>query len=320
MGYLVAEGLRSQRRACVLVGISRSVITYPCRDPGDEVLRVRLEALASQYPRYGYLLLHGMLKREGLVINAKRTYRVYRQQRLQVRTKRRKRWPRQQRLKLVGAARPNQRWSMDFMTDQLAGGRRFRILNIVDDYSRQCWGQIVDFSISGLRLARYLDQVAQSHPLPQEIVVDNGPELTSRAMFQWAEKAQVRLCFIEPGKPMQNAFVESFNARFRDGCLNEHWFTSLEEARQLIEAWRQHYNCERPHSSLGYQTPEAFAATSDFSPPPERVAPEAASVKAPLRLAGSALTDATSGAEIASASAKNLDQMTSGPTSLSKWT
>ena len=295
-------------------------MAYPCRDPGDEVLRIRLQALASQYPRYGYLLLHGMLKREGLVINAKRTYRLYRQQRLQVRTKRRKRWPRQQRLKLVGATRPNQRWSMDFMTDQLADGRRFRILNIVDDYTRQCRGQIVDFSISGLRLARYLDQLAQSHALPQEIVLDNGPELTSRAMFQWAEKAQVRLCFIEPGKPMQNGFVESFNGRFRDGCLNEHWFTTLEEARQFIKAWRQHYNGERPHSSLGYQTPEAFAARSDFSPPPESLAPEATSVKAALRLAGSALTEAPSGAGITAASAKNLDQMTSGPTSLSKWT
>jgi len=316
----MAEGLRSQRRACVLVGISRSVIAYRCRDHGDEALRVRLEALASQYPRYGYLLLHGMLKQEGLVINAKRTYRVYRQQRLQVRAKRRKRWPRQQRLKLVRAVRLNQRWSMDFMTDQLADGRRFRILNIVDDYTRQCRGQIVDFSISGSRLARYLDQLAQSYPLPQEIVVDNGPELTSRAMFQWAEKAQVRLCFIEPGKPMQNAFVESFNGRFRDGCLNEHWFTTLEEARQLIEAWRQHYNCERPHSSLGYQTPEAFAGASDFSPTPGRLAPELGSVKATLRLAGSALTDPTSGAETTSASAKNLDEMTSGPTSLSKWT
>ena len=206
------------------------------------------------------------------------------------------------------------------MTDQLADGRRFRILNIVDDYTRQCRGQIVDFSISGSRLARYLDQLAQSYPLPQEIVVDNGPELTSRAMFQWAEKSQVRLCFIEPGKPMQNAFVESFNGRFRDGCLNEHWFTTLQQAQELIEAWRQHYNCERPHSSLGYQTPESFAGSNDFSPTLGKLAPELESVKAALRLAGSALTDPTSGAEITSASAKNLDEMTSGPTSLSKWT
>ena len=298
--YLVAKELRSQRRAGVLVGMSRSVVAYRSRGHGDEVLGVRLEALAIQYPRYGYLMLHGMLKREGLVINAKRTYRVYRERRLQVRTKRRKRLPRQVRLKRVRATEPNQRWSMDFMTDQLADGRRFRILNIVDDYTRQCRGQIVDFSISGSRLARFLDQLAETHRLPQEIAVDNGPELTSRAMFQWAEKAQVRLCFIEPGKPMQNALVESFNGRFRDACLNEHWFTTLEEARQLIEAWRQHYNRERPHSGLGYQTPEAFALASDVSPTQGRLAPEAASM--------------------AVASAKNPDELISGPTSLSKRT
>ena len=153
--YLVAKELRSQRRAGVLVGMSRSVVAYRSRGHGDEVLGVRLEALAIQYPRYGYLMLHGMLKREGLVINAKRTYRVYRERRLQVRTKRRKRLPRQVRLKRVRATEPNQRWSMDFMTDQLADGRRFRILNIVDDYTRQCRGQIVDFSISGSRLGMF---------------------------------------------------------------------------------------------------------------------------------------------------------------------
>ena len=301
------------------MGISRSVVAYRCRGDGDEALGVRLEALAGQYPRYGYQMLHGILKREGLVINAKRTYRIYRQRRLQVRTKRRKRLPRQVRLERVVARGPNQRWSMDFMTDQLADGRRFRILNIVDDYTRQCRGQIVDFSISGSRLARFLDQLAKNHRLPQEIVVDNGPELTSRAMFQWAEKAQVRLCFIEPGKPMQNAYVESFNGKFRDACLNEHWFTTLEEARQLIDAWRQHYNWERPHSSLGYQTPEAFALASDVSPTHGRLAPEAASVKAALRLPSSALTDATSGALDGCCVGENLDELIPDP-SLSKRT
>ena len=150
-------------------------------------------------------------------------------------------------------AMATQRWSMDFMSDPLANGRRFQVLYIVDDYSRECKGQIVDFSISGLRLSLFLDSCSL---LPEEILVDNGPELTSKALFLWSEKTGVRLRFIDPGKPIQNAFVESFNARFRDTCLNEYWFTSLADARQTIESWRQHYNRERPHSSLQYRTPE----------------------------------------------------------------
>ena len=142
---------------------------------------------------------------------------------------------------------------MDFMSDQLANGRRFRVLNIVDDYTRECKGQIVDFSISGLRVSLFLDSCS---PLPEEIVVDNGPELTSKAMFLWSERTGVQLRFIDPDKPIQNALVESFNARFRDTCLNEYWFTSLADARQTIESWRQHYNRERPHSSLQYRTPK----------------------------------------------------------------
>ena len=170
--------------------------------------------------------------------------------------RRRKKLPRQRRFRRQRATRPNQRWSMDFMSDQLANGRWFRVLHIVDDYTRECKGQIVDFSISGLRLSLFLEGYS---PLPEEIVVDNGPELTSKAMFPWSERAGVGLQFIDSGKPMQNAFVESFNARFRDTCLNEYWFTSLADARQSIESWRQHYNRERPHSALQYRTPEEVA-------------------------------------------------------------
>ncbi len=147
------------------------------------------------------------------------------------------------------------------MSDQLASGRRFRILNVIDDCSRECPGQIVDLSISGERLTHFLDDLATHRGLPQCMVMDNGPELTSRAMFEWAQRTGVELHFIEPGKPVQNAFVESFNGRFRDECLNEEWFTSLAYARVVIEAWRVHYNTARPHSALGYQTPAAYLAT-----------------------------------------------------------
>ena len=157
------------------------------------------------------------------------------------------------RVPMVVPTRVNERWSLDFVHDQLADGRRIRILNIVDDFSRKCVGQVVDTSISGQRLARLLDEIALARPLPKSIVMDNGPELTSKAMFFWSQERAVKLNFIQPGKPTQNAFVESFNARLRDSCLNQHWFKSLSEARAIIEAWRQHYNHERPHSSLDYQ-------------------------------------------------------------------
>ena len=159
-----------------------------------------------------------------------------------------------------------QHWSLDFMSDQLASGRRFRILNIVDDCSRECPGQIVDLSISGERLARFLDDLGARCGLPETLVLDNGPELTSRAMFEWSRRTGVKLHVIDPGKPVQNAFVESFNGRFRDECLNEEWFTSLAHARAVIEAWRVHYNTSRPHSALGYRTPAADRATRAASP------------------------------------------------------
>lgn len=151
--------------------------------------------------------------------------------------------------------RPNERWSLDFVHDQLADGRRIRVLNIVDDYSRVCVGQLVERSIPGVRVVRYLEELALSRKLPKSIVMDNGTELTSKAMFFWSQRTGIKLNFIQPGKPTQNAFVESFNGKFRDGCLNQHWFKSLEEARQIIKAWRKHYNVDRPHSALGYQSP-----------------------------------------------------------------
>lgn len=248
----------SERRACRLIHLSRSVVRYEGRSDGDKDLRERLKTLAQQYPRYGYLMLHGLLQAEGLVVNKKRTYRLYTALGLQVRTKRRKKLARP-RVVMEVPTRRNHRWSLDFVSDQLASGRRFRVLNVVDDYSRECIGQLVETSISGARLARFLDELVQRRSRPEVIVCDNGPELTSKAMFFWARQQHVRIHFIQPGKPTQNAFVESFNGKFRDGCLNQHWFRDLDDARRIIEAWRTHYNEVRPHSSLGYLPPAVFA-------------------------------------------------------------
>lgn len=246
----------SQRRACRLVQFSRSSAWRRLKGRNDGELRSRLKALAEQYPKYGYPTLHGMLFLEGQVINRKRTYRIYREEGLQVRTKKRKKIVRPRVPMLVPDA-VDQRWSMDFVSDQLANGRRFRVFNIVDDFSRECVLQIVDFSISGHRIVRELDQLKRR--LPKTIVCDNGPEFTSKAMFFWSQRTGVKLHFIQPGKPTQNAFVESFNGKFRDYCLDLNWFASIEDARSTVDDWRTHYNHVRPHRSLGRKPPAVFA-------------------------------------------------------------
>ena len=199
-----------------------------------------------------------MLKAEGLVVNAKRTYRLYREKGLQVRTKRRRKLQRP-RVPLAVPDQANERWSVDFVSDQLANGRRFRVFNVADDFTRECVLQVVDFSISGLRLTRELDQIGAQRGLPKTIVCDNGPELTCKAMYFWAKRARVKLHFIQPGKPTQNAFVESFNAKFREYCLDLHGFASLEDAQNIINAWRKHYNEVRPHRSLQGMPPAKYA-------------------------------------------------------------
>ena len=229
--------MRSERRACALMDIHRSVFRYESQRD-DSALRQRLKALATEYPRYGYTLLHGMLQAEKLVVNAKKTYRIYREENLQVRTKRRKRLAKRPRVEMAIPDAPNQRWSMDFVSDQLATGRRLRILNLVDDYTRECVLQVVDFSISGERVARVLGELEPTRGLAAQIVSDNGPEFTSKAMFLWAQRSRVKLHFIQPGKPTQNAFVESYNGKFRDACLNEHWFVTITDARRTIETWQ----------------------------------------------------------------------------------
>ena len=188
-----------------------------------------------------------MLRDEGLVTNPKRTYRIYTEEQLQVRRKKRKKLIRP-RVPMAVTTRQNERWSIDFVSDQLATGRRFRVLNIIDNFTRECVGQLTDASISGTRMARFVDTLGR---LPKTIVCDNGPELTSKATFFWAKKRDMTLPFIQPGKPTQNAFAESFNGKFREYCLNMHWFRTLEEARYEIDKWRKHYNEVRPHISLG---------------------------------------------------------------------
>jgi putative transposase len=246
----------SERRACRLTGFSRSAAWRPLQGRNDARLRSRLKTLAEQYPKYGCPTLHDMLVIEGEVVNKKRKYRIYCEEGLQVRTKKRKKVTRPRVPMLVPDA-VNQRWSMDFVSDQLANGRRFRVLNVVDDFSREYVLKIIDFSISGQRVARELDRIARK--LPKTIVCDNGSEFTSKAMYFWAKKAGVKLHFIQPGKPTQNAFVESFNGKMREYCLDLHWFASIEDARTTIDNWQRHYNHVRPHRSLGKKPPAVFA-------------------------------------------------------------
>jgi len=252
----------SERHACRLVGLARSTNRYRARKAGgDATLRRRLKELAAQRMRFGYRRLTAMLVREGITANHKRVYRLYREEGLamRIRARRRIRW----RGPVISptARRPNERWSMDFSSDSVSTGRVIRMLTIVDDCTRKCPAIEVDTSLGGLRVRRVLDRIASERGLPEAIVLDNGPEFRGRALAAWSEERGVRLEFIQPGKPVQNAYAESFNGRLRDECLNANWFTSLSDARRKIESWRQDYNYQRPHSSLNYMPPAQFAKT-----------------------------------------------------------
>jgi putative transposase len=255
---MIDEGQLSERTACKLAGISRTAFRYQAKPAQDDILRARLKALAVEQSAYGYLLLHGILKGEGLVVNKKHTYRLYTEEGLQVRTKKRRKLQRPRQPMEVPTS-VNERWSMDFVSDQLSHGRRFRVLNVVDDFSREMVGQLVSVSISGSQVARFLNQLFEGRDRPRKIICDNGTEFTSKAMFFWSQETGVTLGFIQPGKPTQNAFVESLNGKFRNECLNRHWFRTMEEARAEIMAWQYQYNNVRPHSALNYLPPVAFA-------------------------------------------------------------
>ncbi len=261
----------SERRACAVVGVARATARYRPRGGLDDgALRRRLLALAGERPRFGYRRLHALLWREGVRINHKRVERLYRLDGLAVRRRGRKRVARAGRGRPTPPTRPNQQWALDFLSDALASGRRLRVLAVIDASTRESLAIEVDTSLPGERVVRVLARVAAERGLPEEVVLDNGPELTGRALDEWAHHNGVRLRFIDPGKPVQNAFMESFNGRFRDECLNEHWFLSLGDARRITAAWRADYNCARPHSALGYRTPDEARRSHDeaaTSPP-----------------------------------------------------
>ena len=253
---------RSERHACRLVGLGRSTYRYRMRKAERDVaLRGRLKELAAKRMRFGYRRLTAMLVREGVRANHKRVYRLYREEGLamRIRGRRRIRW--RGPVTNPAASRPNERWSMDFVSDCVSTGKVIRMLTVVDDYTRECPAIEVDTSLGGLRVRRVLDRIASERGLPEAIVLDNGPEFRGRALAAWSEERGVRLEFIQPGKPAQNAYAESFNGRLRDECLNANWFTSLNDARRKIETWRQDYNQQRPHSSLNYLPPVEFART-----------------------------------------------------------
>ena len=249
----------SERRACSIVAADRTMIRYRSRRPPENELRARLRALANQRRRFGYRRLFILLRREGEPSGINRIYRLYREEGLAVRKRRARRRAVGTRAPILVEARVNARWSLDFVHDQLAPGRRFRILNIVDDVTRECLAAIPDTSISGKRVARELTAVIERRGKPGMIVSDHGTEFTSNAILSWAGEQRVEWHYIAPGKPMQNGYIESFNGRMRDDFLNETLFLDLDQARLLIGAWVADYNTARPHSSLGYRTPAAYA-------------------------------------------------------------
>jgi putative transposase len=261
----------SQRRACRVISSGRSTIRYQPRHRGaDEALRTRLRDLAAQRPRFGYRRLHVLLRREGIVVNHKRVERLYREEGLAVRRRTRKSVTPVLRGRPALPQRANEQWALDFLQDALASGRKLRVLSVIDVYTREALALEVDTSLPGGRVVRVLQRLLGERERPRQIVLDNGPELISRALEEWAYRHAIALHFIDPGKPIQNAHGERFHGRLRDECLNEHWFLGLNDARQIVEGWRQDYNRDRPHSALGYQTPAEFAtgATTAATPLP----------------------------------------------------
>lgn len=252
----------SERRACSALGADRTSVRYRSRRPDDATARVRLRELASIRRRFGYRRLHILLRREGIVMNHKKLRRLYREERLQMRRRGGRKRALGTRTPMALPQGPNQRWSLDFLSDAMTDGRRFRVLAIVDDFTRECLVLVADTSLPGLRVARELDTVIAIRGRPGTIVSDNGTELTSMAILRWSQERQIAWHYIAPGKPQQNAFIESFNGRLRDELLNETLFSSLAHAREALSFWKDDYNTIRPHSGLGNLTPSAYAYRS----------------------------------------------------------
>ena len=259
VSLLMSRG-HSQRRSCALAGLHRSTCQYRRTRVDDEGLVGRIRELASERPRYGYRRLHVLLRREGRAVNRKRVYRLYRAAGLAVRRRSRRKLRLTRPLPIMPVWKPNERWSMDFVHDYLADGRPLRTFDVVDAYTREALAIEVDTSLPAQRVVRVLDKLVWQYGLPTALRIDNGPEFISTALDAWAAAHGVKLDFIQPGKPTQNGHIESFNGKFRDECLAQERFPTLARARVEIELFRVDYNTQRPHSSLDYRTPSAFAA------------------------------------------------------------
>jgi putative transposase len=270
VGKVQAAAGVSERRAIRFTGFPRSTMRYrSVREPQEE-LRARIRELAAERPRWGYRTIHTLLRREGREVNRKRVQRLYREEGLAVRRRGKRRRSQIPRIVREPLGRAKERWSMDFMSDTLSSGRTFRCLTVVDEFSRECLAIHVGHSIPAVRVIEVLEALRDERGLAPIIVTDNGPEFTSRAFDSWAYARGIKIDYIQPGKPIQNCFVESFNGTLREECLNLHWFRSLEDARRTIETWRKDYNDVRPHSSLGGLTPAEYAES--HSPSEEQLA------------------------------------------------
>ena len=262
VAHLRNEHEMSERRACQLLMCCRMTVRYLSVKPDDTTLRDRMKAIAHERRRFGYRRIHVLLRREGMMVNHKRLFRLYREEKLSVRKRGGRKRALGTRAPMLVPLLPNQRWSLDFVSDQFTDCRRFRVLTVIDDCTRECIALIADTSLSGRRVARELHQIIAQRGSPQMIVSDNGTEFTSNAILNWADEAKVDWHYIAPGKPMQNAFIESFNGKLRDEKLNDTLFTTLHQARVELATWKNDYNYHRPHSGLGWQTPSEFAKTA----------------------------------------------------------
>ena len=271
VAHLVATHGMSERRACKATGFCRMTVRYQTIRPDDRVLRERLTELARARRRFGYRRLHVLLRREGLVVNHKKLFRLYREERLGVRRRGGRKRAHGTRAPMLVPLRPNERWSLDFVSDQLTDGRRFRILTLVDDCTRENIALIADTSLSGLRVATELDRLVATRGKLRMIVSDNGTEFTSTATLNWANRSRVEWHYIAPGKPIQNAFIESFNGRLRDELLNETLFTTLAQARVLLGRWRADYNDVRtfPRQETALRNPTSSAPSPAAHPAPQ---------------------------------------------------
>ncbi|WP_225763617.1 IS3 family transposase [Stenotrophomonas sp. Marseille-Q4652] len=258
---MLDQTVLSERRACRLAGLSRDAFRHPpVPTPASQALSARIIELAQIRRRFGYRRLHDLLRPEFPDVNHKKVYRLYSEASLAVRRRKKAKRPPLERQPLAIATAPNQVWSMDFVSDALANARRLKCLTVADDFTHECVDITVDHGMGGAYVVRVLDQAACFRGYPRAVRTDNGPEFTSRAFIAWTQRHGIEHLLIEPGRPMQNGYIESFNGKFRDECLNEHWFTSLAQARQVIADWRRDYNQVRPHSSCGRIPPAQFAA------------------------------------------------------------